>query len=376
MTEPEKQIAVLNLRASSESGGGPENIILKFAKSINTDRFWFGTCYLRKKDVSIFNIAKQYEESGFHFYEFAGGIIDFRLFKSLVRLIRKHKIDIVHAHDPKTYVYAYFLGFMCPNLKRVATLHGWVHRRARSSFYTTISNFVLKNFDAVIAVSWELERRAARAGISNIHVVHNAIDTDKWKPDPMSDKNGSTAFGIAYIGRLSKEKGPLDFVKSAKGILEKDPGCRFIVAGEGPLLEPTKRTVQSLGIMKYFDFKGNIPQKRMPALYTKINVVLSSSHTEGMPVALLEALSAGVPVVATDVGGVGELIRHGYNGLLTEKNDIESLIANVFLLKNNPELAQTLARNGRDVVANQFSYSQWNRKMESLYLSLFAEGRL
>ncbi|WP_321415558.1 glycosyltransferase family 4 protein [uncultured Desulfobacter sp.] len=375
MTKLEKQIAVLNLRASSESGGGPENIIFKFAESINTDRFWFGICYLRKKDVSIFNIAKLYEERGYHFYELAGGVIDFRLFKSLVRLIRTHKIDIVHAHDPKTYVYAYLLGFVFPDVKLVATLHGWVHRRARSSFYSTISNFVLKKFNAVIAVSRDLEKRAARAGISNIHMVHNAIDTDKWKPDAMSDKNGSTTFIIAYIGRLSKEKGPIDFVKAAKGIIERDQGCRFIVAGDGPLLESTKQYVQSLEILQYFDFKGNIPQKNMPAIYGEINVVLSSSHTEGMPVALLEALATGVPVVATEVGGVGELIRHGYNGLLTEKKDIESLISNVLLLKNTPELAQTLKRNGRDAVTKKFSYSHWTQKMESLYVSLSLEGR-
>lgn len=375
MTEPEKQIAVLNLRASSESGGGPENIILKFAESINADRFRFGICYVRKKDVSIFNIAKLYEERGYHFYELAGGVIDFRLFKSLVRLIRIHKIDILHAHDPKTYVYAYLLGFVFPDVKLVATLHGWIHRRARSSFYTTIANFVLKKFNAVIAVSGELESRASRTGISNIHMIHNAIDTDKWKPDPISDKNGSTAFVIAYIGRLSKEKGPLDFVEAAKGIIKRDQGCRFIVAGEGPLLEPTKQYVQSLGIMQYFDFKGSIPQKNMPALYREIDVVLSSSHTEGMPVALLEALATGVPVVATEVGGVGELISNGYNGLLTEKKDIESLISNVLLLKNKPELAQTLKHNGRDVVTKKFSYSHWTRKMESLYLSLSVKGR-
>lgn len=375
MTEPEKQIAVLNLRASSESGGGPENIILKFAESVNTDRFWFGICYLRKKDVSIFNIAKLYEERGYHFYELAGGVIDFRLFKSLVRLIRTHKIDIVHAHDPKTYVYAYFLGLVFSDLKLVATLHGWVHRRARSSFYTTIANFVLKKFGAVIAVSYELERRAARAGITNIHTIHNAIDTDKWKPDQMSAGKASTAFVIAYIGRLSKEKGPLDFVKAAKGITQREQGCRFIVAGEGPLLEPTKQLVQSLGIMQYFDFRGNIPQKNMPAFYKEIDVVLSSSHTEGMPVALLEALSTGVPVVATDVGGVGELIRHGYNGLLTEKKDVESMISNVLFLKNNSELARTLKRNGRDVVTKNFSYSHWTQTMESLYLSLSVKGK-
>ena len=217
MIKPEKQIAILNLRASSESGGGPENIIFKFAEVIDTDRFWFSVCYLRKKNINITGIAKLYEGRGFHFYELAGRAVDFKLFGALVRLIRTYKVDILHAHDPKTYVYAYLLRFVFPDIKLVSTLHGWINRRARSFFYATLSNFVLKRFNAVIAVSSELERRAAQAGISNIKKICNAIDTDEWTLNTVPDFKGSAPFTVAYIGRLSREKGPLDFVKSAKG---------------------------------------------------------------------------------------------------------------------------------------------------------------
>ncbi|MGD9160757.1 MAG: glycosyltransferase [Desulfobacteraceae bacterium] len=375
MIIPEKPVTILHLRASSDSGGGPENIILKSVELIDAGRFWFGVCYLRKKDVNIFNIAKLYEGKEYHFFELSGGAVDFKLLKSLAKLIKKYQIDILHAHDPKTYVYAYLLRFMFPDLKLVSTLHGWIHRRARSFFYAIVANLVLKRFDSVIAVSSKLLKQAVRSGIPNTQLIHNAIDTDEWKPNPASACKGSTPFIIAYIGRLSREKGPLDFVKVAKGIIEKDKFCRFVVAGDGPMLETTKQYVEELGLMSYFDFKGQITQKDMPSFYRGIDLVLSTSHTEGMPVTLLEALASGIPVVATNVGGVGELIIDGYNGLLTEKKDIESLISSVLLLKNKPELAESFRQNGRDIVKKNFSYLRWAEKMESMYLSLYTKDK-
>lgn len=370
MMNPEKRIAILHLRASSGSGGGPEKTIFKSAEFIDTDRFWFSVCYLRKRSVNLFNIAKLYEEKGYHFHEFSGRAIDFKLFSAMVTLIRKYQVDIIHAHDPKTNVYAYLLRFVFPDLKLVSTLHGWIHRRARSFFYTTLANFVLKRFNSVIAVSSELERQAVRAGISNIQLIYNSIDTDEWKLNPMLARNDSIPFVIAYIGRLSREKGPIDFVKVAKGILERDKECRFVVAGDGPMLQTTKQYAEELGLMTHFDFKGQIPQKDMLSLYEEIDLLLSTSHTEGLPNTLLEALASGVPVVATKVGGVGELIKNGYNGFLTEKEDVESLINNVLLLKNDPAMAESFRRNGWDVVMKKFSFLRRMEKMEFLYSSL------
>ncbi len=365
------KISVMHLRAAARNGGGPEKTILKTAAMIDARRFDYTVVYLRKKHHDLTPLARQYQEANLPFRELVGGVIDPFLLIRLAKLVKQNNVQILHAHDPKSIVYAFLLKLLVHNLKLVATLHGWVTLRMRSSLYAIISTALLKRFDLVIAVSKDLLEHTRKSGITKLKLLYNAIDLQQWNDSGNRPDDPQQPFRIAFVGRISQEKGPLEFVHTAQQILASSPDCEFVVAGEGPMLEQMKQEVQRSNLQDCFRFLGHLSQKEMPPLYRSVDLLLSTSHTEGMPNNLLEAMAAGVPVVATRVGGVAELITDGDNGLLASRNDIELLAKHVARLKQHPQLVETITTNARKTVAEKFCFRNRTRTLENLYAELF-----
>jgi glycosyltransferase involved in cell wall biosynthesis len=238
--------------------------------------------------------------------------------------------------------------------------------------------FALRSFHKVIAVSGPIQKRAANFGLNNISLIHNAIDTNEWKPlypppalkilknIPISPQS----FIIGYIGRISREKGPLDFVMVADSLLKRDTQFEFIVAGDGPEIDAMKSLAKTSGILDRFHFLGHVNINEMAAVYQKLDILVSPSLTEGLPNNLLEALAMHVPVVATKVGGVSEVIIDNYNGLLVQPGNIGYMVENILAIKNNPDMANKFRENGRHVVETKFSFEDRVRKIETLYTQL------
>lgn len=106
----------------------------------------------------------------------------------------------------------------------------------------------------------------------------------------------------------------------------------------------------------------------MPALLAEADIFVSSSHTEGLPVAVLEGAGAGLPIVATAVGGTPEVVRDGHNGLLVPPGDVAALRRSIEYLLDNPEEARSMGRRGAVLVQECFDFDQHARKLEALYL--------
>jgi len=368
-----KRVNVLHIRMTSGRGGGPEKTLLKSGRLIDSRRFGYTVGYLRRHDGDISAVMDLGRGAGLDYREFPGRLfIDLGQLRAIRRCIRETGAHILHCHDPKTDVYGLVLKRLCPDLRLVGTMHGWMWRTSlRRVFSNRLDLWALSAFDVTIAVSDAVRRIAERHGLRNVRVIHNAIDTDEWDTespgDRMADLRDPGTFLIGFVGRLSSEKCPLDFISVAEAVAARDKTCRFVVVGEGPDRSAAQELALSRGLGGTVRFTGLIEPSEMISLYRDLDLLLLTSRTEGLPNTVLEALAMQVPVVATDVGGVGEIVVHGSSGLLAAQGDIEALANHVMAVKDDPGLADRLKKGGRKVVEQRFSFRSRMRQIEETY---------
>ncbi len=374
------RIVVLHLRASSGAGGGPEKTILGTAATIDRSRFDYRVAYLRRTDQDIAPIREQAARSGANLSEISGrAVFDLGQVRAVAALVRSLRADILHAHDPKTDLLALMLAPFFPGLRRVTTLHGWVAHQgsAKSALYVRLDKLALPGFHAVIAVSRAIAAEARRYRAKNILLLHNAIDTDWWRPEnaPPPPRDPGQPFVVGFSGRLRHEKGPLIFLETARRLLAADASLRFAVAGTGPQEAEAKAMAAGSELAGKVAFHGRLDPEGMRVFYRGLDCLLSPSLTEGLPNTLLEAMAMGTPVAATAVGGVPDLVRDGENGLLRPSGDVSGLAGAVARLKADPGLARRLAENARATVERDFSFAERTKRLMALYEGLISGRR-
>ena len=363
--------SILYLRQSAGRGGGADSIIINYLGCMDSTKFNFVIAYLRKYEEDLSPIINELTKRNITYFDFPGyKFIDLKQFINIIRLIKKYNVEIIHCHDSKSDFYGYILKFIFPQLKFVSTIHGWIFTRTRSIFYNKIDKFILrKSICSVIAVSKKIEQIAREQGIQNTYLIQNSIDIKEFQPKKHDIRFYDTRniFNIGFIGRISKEKEPLDFVYTARKVLDKDTDCRFYVAGEGPEEDIMKSLVKQLRMENKFCFLGLLDNKNIIKLYQNLNLLILTSNTEGLPMVILEALAMMVPVVATNVGGVSEVIKHNYNGMLVDCGDIAMLSQMALIIKQQKGLAEKIGRNGREFITREFSLSEQVSKLEKIY---------
>jgi glycosyltransferase involved in cell wall biosynthesis len=362
-----ERIPVLYIRQAAGGGGGADTMIANAVSLLNKTPFAIILAYLRKHTESIEAVYKTLTERNIAYLDLPGGsFFDLRQFMEIAAIIKTHQVRIVHCHDPKSDLYGYVLRLLFPKIKFVSTLHGWIAKRTRSKYYVVLDKFIVRNFDAVIAVSDQILETAAKHGIQNLHVVKNSIDVNKWSPRGVRPTSFNLA-KIGFVGRLSEEKGPLDFIRVAKTVLDRHAHAEFHVAGTGPEESAMKALVRQSGIESKVHFSGQLDIKQLWGFYQELDILLLTSYTEGVPLTILEAGAMGIPVVATNVGGVGEVVTHEKNGLLAPAGDIASLANNVLRILNDKNLGREMGLAGRSIVEKDFSIEANVRKVQTIY---------
>lgn len=364
-----QKIPVLYLRQSSGGGGGADTVLLDTVSRLDTERFEPIVGYIRKERDDLSVLTDKALSKGISLFDLPGKtFIDLAQLRRLRELIRSRNIKIIHCNDQKSDVYGYLAGLICPEVRIVSTIHGWISNRLRSKFYLMLDRMVLRRFDAVIVVSDDLRNKAIGYGMSRVHLIHNAVDTNFWAP------RGRPAEGeilrVGFVGRLSREKGPLDFVRVARRISQSLPDVRFIIAGKGEEEDAMKQLIQSLGLADKFEFAGHLDENGLKSLYNTLACLLMTSYTEGLPMTILEACAMRVPVVSTKVGGVAEIVRDGTNGFLAAAGDVEELAGHAVRILTDEALSADLKTNGRRIVEESFSLKANINKLQAVYESI------
>lgn len=191
-----------------------------------------------------------------------------------------------------------------------------------------------------------------RNKISNNYTSPEYVDTDifRIKKDRKDRRNL-----VGYVGRLSEEKGVMNFTKAIPLILKEKDDLEFLIGGNGPLFDKIKNDLKTNGSYDNVEFTGWIPHDTIPDYLNELKLLILPSFTEGLPAMLREAMSCGTPVLATSVGSIPDLIKDGETGFILENNSPECIAENVIRALEHQNLDE-IVRNARKVIEDEYTY--------------------
>jgi len=160
---------------------------------------------------------------------------------------------------------------------------------------------------------------------------------------------------VGYTGRLSEEKGCLNFVEAIPSLLETRKDITFLIGGDGNLLSKIREYLKKMNLMSNVKMAGWIPHDKLPEYLNELKLLVLPSYTEGLPNIMLEAMACGTPVLATPVGAIPDIIKDGETGFLLKSNDPRHIANKIVELLNQPELLEKVSKNAYKLVRENFS---------------------
>ncbi len=281
--------------------------------------------------------------------------------------------DVVHAHGYKADVYAW-AALRKSGMPLVSTCHTWYDNDVAVRVYGALDRQVLRGYARVVAVSAQVEQRLLRSGVqaSRMRRIQNGVDMVPFAvaADARATVPAERGVTAGLVGRLAPEKGVDIFLEAAAIVTAELPHVRFRVVGEGPERPRLEQQRHSLGLDDRVDLPGH--QASMMPVYAGLDLLISASRQEGLPIALLEGMASGLPVVATSVGEVPALVLPGKTGLLVAPNDAAALARAMLQLLSNTAERLTMGRNARTRIEQEFSISRMTGEYRQLYRETLA----
>jgi glycosyltransferase involved in cell wall biosynthesis len=259
----------------------------------------------------------------------------------------------------------------------VAVSRGWTAESWKVRLYEALDRINLRWMDRVVCVSEGQAAKVRRAGVPDerVVVIRNAIRADRFEaPDPAYRDRLLALFPdpprhvIGAAGRLSPEKGFAVLAEAARRVLREDPGAGIVLFGDGPLHEALARQVEAAGLAGRFVLAGF--RADLDRYIPWLDVMVLPSYTEGLPNVVLEACAAGVPVVATAVGGTPEVIEDGENGYLAPPGDARTLAGCILAVLDSDDLGRGMGESGRRRVLEEFTFEAQARQYRQLFADL------
>lgn len=332
---------------------------------------WRKTYYEKIEGISVYRVRFiPFFPSPFKIHE----IYISKLFKSL-----KFNFDLIHLHGTLMPVKPVFnnslpviftshgnstkkLDFM-----EVKTLHFFIVKLLRKYLFKLEQEIVEKS-DILTAVSNSSADnfRMYHSLKKEITIVHNGVDTNFFVPS----ENRSNLKSVLYTGRFEVFKGLLDLIECSGIVCKKYPDVKFILAGSGTILENLKKQINKLKLEDSIIFTGSLSKSQIIEYYKNATIFVLPSYREGFPTSLMEAMSCGIPSVATDVEGSAELIEDGKNGLLVPPRNPEKLAESIIYLLENEEFRNRIGINARDHIVKNYDWETITDGFERLYYRL------
>jgi glycosyltransferase involved in cell wall biosynthesis len=288
---------------------------------------------------------------------------------SLREIVARYQIDVIHCHGIKPDLYA-LLAARKSKIALVSTCHLWVFEDKKDWLISAMERGLLLGFDDVVAVSASIVPQLRRFGI-RAKVVDNGIDLTPFRV-PQSDLIKRMGWEgrpiIGAIGRLAPQKGLQYLLRAAPEVLRENPTALFVFAGDGPERQALQAEANDLGLRDAVRFLG--VQENIPELLAAIDVLTMPSLSEGMPMALLEAMACGKAVVASRVGAITKVIEHRVNGWMIDSGDVSGLAEGLKEILGCGDLRRRLGRAAKQTIESRFSAEI----MAKNYLEIYREA--
>lgn len=362
---------------ASQDIGGPGKGIFQFIENAPREEFDYILCNFNFRNRTIGQFANEASKRKINLILLKQQfILDPLLLMQARDIILRNNINIIQTHGYKPGV----IGFFMSKLYRIPWIgfaHGYIDVGKKLKLYNRLDKMVLKYADRVVTVSDSMKRLLADAGVSEnkIRVIYNAIAQADATPSASAEavkdcygiKNIHKVIGV--VGRLSPEKGQVIFLKAFKKVVKMHPEAKALIVGDGPDKGMLEEYCRKNGIEDKVIFTGY--QEEIANFYQVFDMLALPSFSEGLPNAVLEAMLFGVPVIATSVGGVPEVINNS-NGILVPPDNYELLADKMIKLLQDDGLRKSLGLKGRESLYPRFSPSHRASQILDLYKELLA----
>src|SRR6266404_5580765 len=355
--------------------GGTETQMVQVALRLDPHSYYVAVAALRADGP----LNGPLRNAGIRIIEFPKrhAMLSFQGIYQLIRMalfIRREKFDVVHAHD----LWANLMAVPAARLAGVPVVLSSQRNLAHAPWYTPFRKNLIRRIHLlatlVIANSGAVKQiltRDFRIPSDHVHILHNGLDLARFgQPNsnrdrlhPKVDSNTKLVINVANMN--SEVKGHATLIEAARKVCSADPQAMFALVGDGEERARLEEQVRRTGLEARFLFLGR--RGDVPEILSCCDLFVLPSQAEGMPNALLEAMAERLPVVATSVGGVPEVVQDGVDGLLIPPHSPDILAEAILRLLRDPELAHRLALNGQNRVSLLCTLDRQIKKLEQIY---------
>lgn len=302
----------------------------------------------------------------------------FGLYRAIGKELTDHPVDILHSHRYKENILAAMVKGKGSPKKLVQTIHGITElfsgvKGLKVGLYNRLNRFVTgRCFERILPVSQDIAKSfCARFAQARVVTIHNAVEVAKVAPSRTAELV-RREWGISpdylivgTVGRMAPVKNYELFLESARLIRKQNPQVVFVLAGDGPQKSRYEALARDLGLadaVRFLGFRHDVWD-----VLNALDLFVMSSHHEGIPVVLLEAMALGKACVSTEVGGIGEVIEPGVSGILTRPGDAAAMAIACRELLENPADRQRLGAAAKRRIAQEFATDRQRERLTALY---------
>ena len=308
---------------------------------------------------------------------------DLSVMKQINSIISEHEIDIVHAQHFMPMIYAFYGCKIRHKIGLVCTFHSEWEVEDIPIRWRIIGSRIMNKIDCAVAVS----RRVAESIVKKFKLdcekvctIHNGVDLDIYSGINRKKNIRKSLLIEDYeivlgtIGNLKKVKNQMMLLRSFELILTEEPNVRLIIVGQGFIgdKDNTETELREYIVAKGLEKKVFLLgyQENVHNILKEIDIFCLTSKMEGLPISLIEAMAAGVPVIGTSVQGIRDVIKNYDNGMVVKDDDIQGLKDAIVLLIRNSQLRSKIAQSARENVIINYSLKECVNKYERLYLEI------
>ena len=228
-----------------------------------------------------------------------------------------------------------------------------------------IEKKMIKNADAVIGLTDDMKRVIQKKYDRDVFVIPNGIDVLKFKNNS-KHKSASESRLILYVGRLHPVKGIKYLIQSMTKIIERNPNAKLLIVGEGEDKNKLVQLVRDLNLSDYISFKEHVLNDEIPQIMSSADIFVLPSLSESFGIVLIEAMACGLPIVATNVGGIPSIVKDNINGFLVDTKNSDMISEKVLCLLNNYSLMHGIAETNKKS-ALKYNWSNTAKSLEDVY---------
>lgn len=295
---------------------------------------------------------------------------DIKTINYICRILENKHPDIIHCHSSKAGIVGRIAGAI-KNVPAVFTAHGWAFTSgvspAKRIMYAAIEHMMLGITKRVICVS-EFDRQLAKRwfvhNYNKIVTVHNGIVDKTFNSDIVREHY--LPLNLVSVARFSHQKNNMELIRAVEQINKLySGGLQLNMVGDGPLLSEAQAYVESHKLEDDVHFLGS--RTDVDDILNENDIFCLISNYEGLPISIIEAMRAGMPIIASDVGGVNELVQDGVNGFLIPRGNISELVEKLKYILDHKELIKFMGEASRKIYEEEYTADRMNKKILSVY---------